>query len=88
MKHLYSGIGRRFFMSNTSRTTTAVRFDLPKGHHEKLRHLSISEHRPASELLVDAVELLLRYHDVPGIPPPPISSRLEDESQDAREVPA
>ncbi|MBI3200069.1 MAG: hypothetical protein HYZ29_00920 [Myxococcales bacterium] len=58
-------------MSIPQKRSVAVRFDLPIKHHEQLRHLSVSEHRPASELLVDAVELLLRYHDVPGVPEPP-----------------
>ena len=60
-------------MSIPQKVSVAVRFDLPRKHHEQLRHLSVSQHRPASELLVDAVELLLRYHDVPGVSQPALS---------------
>lgn len=60
-------------MSIPQKSSVAVRFDLPIRHHEQLRHLSVSEHRPASELLVDAVQLLLRYHSTGhGIPQPPV----------------
>lgn len=60
-------------MPSTEKSTIAVRFDLPQQYHEQLRHLVASEHRPASELLVDAVELLLRYHGRgQGIPAPPV----------------
>lgn len=70
--YLLNSRDRRNLMTIPQKPFVAVRFDLPIKHHEKLRHLSISEHRPASELLVDAVELLLRYHgDGHGIPAPP-----------------
>ncbi|MBE7483211.1 MAG: hypothetical protein HS104_24960 [Polyangiaceae bacterium] len=58
-------------MSNPRKSSVAIRFDLPSQHHDLLRHLVVSEHRPASELMIDAVELLLRYHGQSrGIPAP------------------
>lgn len=72
-------------MSIPQKSSVAVRFDLPIRHHEQLRHLSVSEHRPASELLVDAVSLLLRYHQIgEGIPAPPLRvspAALEPETE-------
>lgn len=54
------------------KSSVAIRFDLPRRHHDLLRHLVVSEHRPASELMIDAVELLLSYHGQSrGIPAPP-----------------
>lgn len=69
-------------MSIPQKSSVAVRFDLPIRHHEQLRHLSVSEHRPASELLVDAVVLLLRYHEVPGVPQPPLRQDIEVELEE------
>lgn len=74
-------------MSIRQKSSVAVRFDLPILHHEQLRHLSISEHRPASELLVDAVELLLRYHDVPGSARPPLPAVVHGEIEVEPEEP-
>ncbi len=80
--HLLHGTDRRHLMSIHQRSSVAVRFDLPIKHHEQLRHLVVSERRPASELLVDAVALLLRYHDVPGVPQPPVREHPVQQDQE------
>lgn len=72
--HLLHGKDRRHLMSShqNQKSSVAIRFDLPRQHHDLLRHLVVSEHRPASELMLDAVELLLRYHGQSrGISAPP-----------------
>jgi hypothetical protein len=48
-----------------------VRTDLPPRVHQQLKHLAVDLRRPMGVLLIDAVVLLLRYHDRgDGLPPP------------------